>query len=111
MLTNWHGRGNLLINNENLILIPESRHREERTVRLPPLPADQWDDAVDESLSVMLPAERRNPEAAGNLLATLARHPKLTKAFLRFNLHLLFSSSLSPRLRELAILRVAHLTG
>jgi 4-carboxymuconolactone decarboxylase len=80
-------------------------------VRLPPLPADQWDDAVDASLSAMVPADRRNPEGAGNLLATLVRHPALTKAFLRFNNHLLFSSTLSPRLRELAVLRVAHLTG
>lgn len=80
-------------------------------MRLPPLPEDQWDDAVDHSLSGMLPADRRNPEAAGNLLATLARHPKLTRAFLRFNNHLLFSSTLSPRLRELVVLRVAHLTG
>jgi 4-carboxymuconolactone decarboxylase len=38
------------------------------------------------------------------------RHPKLTRAFLRFNNHLLFSSTLPPRLRELAVLRVAHLT-
>ncbi|ULE31716.1 carboxymuconolactone decarboxylase family protein [Mycobacterium sp. IDR2000157661] len=80
-------------------------------MRLPPLPADRWDDAVDHSLSAMLPAERRNPRDAGNLLATLVRHPKLTRAFLRFNNHLLFSSTLSPRLRELAVLRVAHLTG
>jgi 4-carboxymuconolactone decarboxylase len=78
-------------------------------VRVPPLPADQWDDAVDHALSGMLPAERRNPEATGNLLATLVRHPKLTRAFLRFNNHLLFSSTLPPRLRELAVLRVAHL--
>ena len=56
----------------------------------------------------MLPAERRNPDAAGNLLATLVRHPELTRAFLRFNNHLLFSSTLPPRLRELAVLRVAH---
>jgi 4-carboxymuconolactone decarboxylase len=77
-------------------------------MRVPPLPADQWDDAVDHSLSGMLPADRRNPDAAGNLLATLVRHPKLTRAFLRFNNHLLFSSTLPPRLRELAVLRVAH---
>ena len=77
-------------------------------MRVPPLPADQWDDAVDHALSGMLPAERRNPDAAGNLLATLVRHPELTRAFLRFNNHLLFSSTLPPRLRELAILRVAH---
>ena len=92
---------------ENLILVGERR----RTVRVPPLPADEWDDAVDHALSGMLPAERRNPEAAGNLLATLVRHPKLTRAFLRFNGHLLYSSTLPPRLRELAVLRVAHVHG
>ena len=80
-------------------------------MRVPPLPADQWDDAVDHALSGMLPAERRNPSSAGNLLATLVRHPELTRAFLRFNNHLLFSSTLPPRLRELAILRVAHVHG
>jgi 4-carboxymuconolactone decarboxylase len=96
--------GNLLAKYENLILVNERRS----PVRVPPLPADQWDDAVDRSLSGMLPPERRNPEAAGNLLATLVRHPELTRAFLRFNNHLLFSSTLPPRLRELAVLRVAH---
>ncbi|SEH71802.1 alkylhydroperoxidase AhpD family core domain-containing protein [Mycolicibacterium rutilum] len=79
-------------------------------MRVAPLPADQWDEAVDGALSSMSP-ERRKPELAGNLLATLVRHPKLTKAFLRFNFHLLYGSTLSPRLRELAVLRVAHLTN
>lgn len=77
-------------------------------MRLSPLPAEQWDEAVQQSLSGMLPEERRNPQGAGNALATLVRNPALTKAFLRFNVHLLFSSSLPPRIRELAILRVAH---
>lgn len=76
-------------------------------MRVPPLPEDQWDDAVDHALS-SLPPERRNPDASGNLLATLVRHPKLTRAFLRFNNHLLYASTLPPRLRELAVLRVAH---
>ena len=79
-------------------------------MRLPPLPADQWDDAVRDALSVMLPEERRNPDDASNILATFVRHPALTKAFLRFNVHLLYRSTLPPRLRELAILRVAHRT-
>lgn len=79
-------------------------------MRLAPLPADQWDDAVDSALSGLMPAERRNPEATGNLVATLVRHPKLTRAFLRFNFHLLYGSTLPARLRELAVLRVAHLT-
>jgi AhpD family alkylhydroperoxidase len=80
-------------------------------VRLPPLPADQWDDAARQALSVMLPEERRNPDAAGTLLSTLVRHPDLTKAFLRFNVHLLMRSTLPDRIRELAILRVAHRTS
>jgi AhpD family alkylhydroperoxidase len=77
-------------------------------MRLQPLPADQWDEAVDQALAVMLPRERRNPRDASNALATFANHPALTKAFLKFNVHLLFSSTLPPRIRELAILRVAH---
>jgi alkylhydroperoxidase family enzyme len=77
---------------------------------VPPLPADQWDDAVDRALAVMLPEERRNPENASNILGTFVNHPALTKEFLRFNVHLLFNSTLPPRLRELAILRVAHRT-
>jgi len=98
--------GNLLAKYENLILVNERR----RPVRLPPLPADQWDDAVQQALAVMLPEERRNPDDASNILSTFVRHPALTKEFLRFNVHLLFRSTLPPRLRELAILRVAHRT-
>jgi 4-carboxymuconolactone decarboxylase len=79
-------------------------------VRVPPLPADQWDDTVDRALAVMLPPERRNPENASNILGTFVNHPALTKEFLRFNVHLLFNSTLPPRERELAILRVAHRT-
>ena len=80
-------------------------------MRLPPLPADQWDDAARKALSVMLPEERRNPDGAGTLLSTLVRHPDLTKSFLRFNVHLLMRSTLPARIRELAILRVAHRTS
>lgn len=77
-------------------------------MRLGPLPADQWDEAVRRSLSVMLPPERCNPQDAALPLATFVNHPDLTRAFLRFNVHLLFSSTLPPRIRELAILRIAH---
>ncbi len=75
-------------------------------MRLPPLPADQWDEAVQRSLAPMLPAD--GPRDANNALATFAHHPALAKAFLRFNVHLLYSSTLPARIRELAILRVAH---
>ena len=77
-------------------------------MRLQPLPADKWDETVQRSLSIMLPPERCNPQDASNALATFANHPALAKAFLRFNVHLLYSSTLPPRIRELAILRVAH---
>ena len=76
-------------------------------MRLPPLPAAQWDEAVQRALAPMLPAD--GPRDANNALATFAHHPALAKAFLRFNVHLLYGSTLPPRIRELAILRVAHL--
>lgn len=77
-------------------------------MRLPPLPADRWDETVQRSLAAMLPAEQCNPQDVNNALATFVNHPALTKAFLRFNVHLLYSSTLPARIRELAILRVAH---
>src|SRR5437660_1010282 len=77
-------------------------------MRLQPLPADQWDEAVEQSLSGMLPPERRNPRDAGTLMSTLVRHPKLTRAYLQFAGYLLLGSSLPARVREQAILRVAH---
>src|SRR5438270_39358 len=80
-------------------------------MRVQPLPADQWDEAVEQSLSGMLPPERRNPEGAGNLVSTLVRHPKLTRAYLRFSGYLLYGSTLPARIREQAILRVAHRRG
>lgn len=96
-----------MVKYENLILTSERR----LALRVAPLPADQWDDAVDQALSGLMPAERRNPEATGNLVATLVRHPKLARGFLRFNFHLLYGSTLPARLRELAVLRIAHLTS
>jgi 4-carboxymuconolactone decarboxylase len=80
-------------------------------MRLSPLPADQWDDAARHAVSGMLPEERRNPQDAGNVLATLVRHPKLTRAYLRFSSYLLYGSTLPPRIREQIILRVAHRRG
>ncbi len=42
-----------------------------------------------------------------NALGVLARHPELTTAFHTFNGHILFSTTLTPRQRELLVLRVA----
>lgn len=79
-------------------------------MRLPPLPAAEWDDAVMRALR-MMPEERRNPEIAGNAISTFVNHPALTQSYLTFSFYLLTRSTLPPRLRELAVLRIAHLTA
>ncbi|MFI5720521.1 carboxymuconolactone decarboxylase family protein [Nocardia sp. NPDC051750] len=50
-----------------------------------------------------------NTRSGTNLLGTLARYPAFTMAFLPFNGHLLYGTTLSERQREILILRVAHL--
>jgi 4-carboxymuconolactone decarboxylase len=81
---------------------------EEHVMRLAPLPDEQWDEQIRAALAGFLPSRLRNAHGAGNALATLVRHPDLAQAFLTFNAHLLVRSTLPPRLRELAILRVAR---
>lgn len=76
-----------------------------------PLPERDWDDRARNALTVLLPQERANARDAGNVLATLVRHPDLTRAYLRFNAYLLMDSTLSARVREVALLRVVHRRG
>lgn len=70
--------------------------------RLAPLPEADWDEEVRELL--------RGAGLGGgrplNIFTTLAHHPKLLRRWLVFGTHVLAKSSLSPRERELAILRV-----
>ncbi|MGV9802249.1 carboxymuconolactone decarboxylase family protein [Mycobacterium sp. NPDC003449] len=80
-------------------------------LRLAPLPSGQWDDDIRSSLTSLIPAERANPEGAGNVLSTLVRHPALTRAYLPFNAYLLRDSQLSPRVREVALLRTVLRCG
>lgn len=59
-----------------------------------------------------LPEEVRTAFGQGsvdNIFRTLAHHPKLLKRWLVFGNHILAKSSLAPRERELAILRVGWL--
>lgn len=68
--------------------------------RVAPLPRAEWDAEVTEMLAAM--------EMGGrvlNIFQTLARHPKLLKRWLVFGNHVLLKSTLSPRDRELLILR------
>lgn len=55
-------------------------------------------------------AERPADRPKGlNILGLFAHHPELARAYNTLNGHLLYSSTLSPRQRELAILRVGAL--
>jgi alkylhydroperoxidase family enzyme len=86
--------------------------------RIEPLPPKEWPPEMRDALAAMRPEHPRHPfpktegrPKALNALGTLARHPELARAFNTFNGHILFSSTLSPRQRELVVLRVAALRG
>ena len=58
------------------------------------------------------PPERTGDRPKGlNVLGTLAHHPSSTRAFHTFNGHVLFGTTLTPRQRELLVLRVAAVRG
>lgn len=74
--------------------------------RLAPLPEAEWNDDVRAALAAAGAPAGSRPL---NIFATLAHHPKLLKRWLVFGAHVLGKSTLSPRDRELAILRVGWL--
>jgi alkylhydroperoxidase family enzyme len=83
--------------------------------RLTPLPPREWPAEMRGALAALTPPEPRHPlprrdegrPKGLNALGVLARHPALTRAFNTFNGHVLFATTLSPRQRELLVLRVA----
>ncbi len=83
--------------------------------RISPLAPEAWPDEMPAVLAALRPAQPRHPfpeRTPGrpkglNVLGTLARYPALAQAFHTFNGHILFGTSLSPRQRELLVLRVA----
>jgi alkylhydroperoxidase family enzyme len=70
---------------------------------------------MSEALAALRPAHPRHPFPSRkegrpkglHVLGTLARHPQLARAYHTFNGHVLFATTLSPRQRELLVLRVA----
>jgi alkylhydroperoxidase family enzyme len=86
------------------------------TPRIAPLPPNEWSEEVRAGIAAMRPPDARHelkrrkggPKAL-NALGTLARHPALMHGFHTFNGHILFTSTLEPRERELLVLRVAKL--
>jgi AhpD family alkylhydroperoxidase len=73
--------------------------------RIPPTEAGDWQG---EQLELMQKFEQGVGQV--NVMRTMVRHPKLVKRWLPFTNHILYKSTLSPRDRELVILRVAWVT-
>ena len=71
--------------------------------RVPPLTLDECTPDQRELLT------KGNPARILNVFATIARHSDLYRRWIPFGNHILFKSTLSPRDRELAILRIGHL--
>ncbi|MEM9466001.1 MAG: carboxymuconolactone decarboxylase family protein [Actinomycetota bacterium] len=76
------------------------------TPRLAPLADDELEGAALELMQPMIDSGR-----PWNIFRTLAHHPDLARRWLVFANHVLFKSTLSPRHRELAILRVGWRCG
>jgi alkylhydroperoxidase family enzyme len=80
-----------------------------------PLAPGEWPAAMRDALAALRVENPRHPFPARdpdrpkglNVLGTLAHHPELAKAFHTFNGHILFSTTLEPRQREVLVLRVA----
>jgi alkylhydroperoxidase family enzyme len=84
--------------------------------RIPPLPSDEWPASMRDAIAALTPPEPRHPfpnregrPKGRNALGTFAHHPALTRAFHAFNGHVLFATTITPRQRELLVLRVASL--
>ena len=82
--------------------------------RIEPLPANQWPAEMRDALAAMIPPVRRHPEPirenrpkGRTVLGTFAHHPELARAYLTFNGHILWGTTLTARQREMIVLRVA----
>jgi len=72
--------------------------------RLSPLPPGEW----DELLTRILEGSPGGTEEPMHIFATLARAPQLFRRWIGFGAALLGGGALTPRLRELVILRTAY---
>lgn len=75
--------------------------------RIPPLPEAQWTDEHKQRIAKFLPMGAR----PGNSFRTLLHVPELVDRTMTFHNYITQDSSLSPRIRELLILRTAWLHG
>nr|WP_090273761.1 carboxymuconolactone decarboxylase family protein [Mycolicibacterium komanii]CRL66648.1 carboxymuconolactone decarboxylase [Mycolicibacterium komanii] len=91
---------------------------EDATPLLTPLTADEWGDDEYAAVGALMGIPGDDVPRAGSgeprdplnfdIIGVLARHPKMAQKFLAYNAFLLQRGELSLRLRELAVLRLAH---
>jgi 4-carboxymuconolactone decarboxylase len=75
--------------------------------RVPQIERAEWTDAVRDVFAVLEGRRGREQGSENHVIKTFAQHPALAVPFLVFNRHLLGTSTVPVRLRQLAILRVA----
>jgi AhpD family alkylhydroperoxidase len=86
---------------------------------LPPLGASEYGDDEYAAVGALMGIPGEDVPRAGSghprdplhfdIVGVLARHPKMARVFLSYNVFLLRQGELPLRLRELAVLRVAHI--
>src|SRR5262245_38631090 len=74
-----------------------------RALRVPPLAPSELTEEMKDALGARITSGRLL-----NIYTTLARHPELLKRWLVFASHVLGSSTLAPRDREILILRTGY---
>lgn len=80
-----------------------------KTQRMPPLPKEAWTHEMRTLFTMLEGPDAYENGSKSNAILTLARHPELASSFFKFNARLLMNGRVSPRIREIAVLRVAWL--
>lgn len=89
---------------------------EPKAPRIRPIPVGEWPPAMRAAMAAYRTPDPRHPFPVEdpsrpkglNALGLLAHHPPLTTAYHTLIGHVLFGTTLTPRQRELLILRTAH---
>lgn len=84
------------------------------TPRIPPLEIKDWDPNLRKSSWIGSDVKDKSdlPEFMAkvfNVTATLANYPMLSQNWNHFAMHVMGTNSLSPRIREIAIIRIGYL--
>ncbi len=91
--------------------------RDSRDGRVTPLAPREWPEGMAESLAAAYrpenprhPVPPRDPASPSglNAMGVLAHHPELSGAYNQLIRHALYFTTITPRQRELLVLRVAH---